>query len=225
MDLTKEATDILETLAGSLKPEYDGRQCIQEMYDQDFNQWAQDEWAGWYFEHIGIPRLRAKFGGNSERVLNTTFDYSLSTVWDFKVHMAKGHRLILNAQDSMNNTIGAGKGFGFVVLTAKPVYDETDEFKDWHHTFKVENGKPPRLRKNPEPPKYKRRRKVSIQPVALDAFCIPNDDALEYHYKSTKAIGIMAQGVQGDGSPRKPKYTCRLNRAKGTDLHLAHLDL
>jgi len=222
MDLTKEASDILDTLAASLKPQYDGQACIKEMFDNGFNQWAQDEWAGWYFEHIGIPELKRKFGGGSERVLNTTFDYSLSTVWDFKVHMAKGHRVILNAQDSMHDVLQSGKGFGFVVLSATPSYDQDGWFRDWHHEFKIENGKPPRERKNPAPRKYRRRKKISIKPTALDAFLIPDMEAIK---ANPEAIRIMYQGRQGDGTLRKPKYMCRLNYAKDTPLHLAHKTL
>lgn len=183
------------------------------MHVNNFTHWAQDEWGGWYFEYKGIPALVDELGGGPVRVKNTIFDYSLSAVWDFKVHSSNDSKVILNAMDSTDEVL-AQNGFGFVVLSAIPEYDE-GQFRDWQRNFRVENGKIARERTRPR--KYVRKSKVAITPYEMDVFYIPTPQDLEH-----EAFGIMRQGRQGSGALRKPKYMIDMKVATGTKFHLAH---
>ena len=70
---------MIGVLAAAIPSYMEGEACIEEMRLAEHAQWAQDEWAGFYFEFVGLPALVNAFGGGPRRFANTRFDYILST--------------------------------------------------------------------------------------------------------------------------------------------------
>ena len=68
---------LLGVLADALPDAWAGRDCVAEMQEAEYSQWAQDEWAAFYFEFKGLPALINAFGGGPRRFANTRFDYAL----------------------------------------------------------------------------------------------------------------------------------------------------
>ena len=119
----EEAVALLSALRDALPEHMDGRTCVQQMLEAEYSQWAQDEWAGFYFEFVGLPSLINTFGGGPREFGKTRFDYGLGHTWDLKVHMAASGTAPLNDQDAMLAAVDAG-GVGFLVLTGEVEYDQ-----------------------------------------------------------------------------------------------------
>lgn len=215
-DIQKEADAILDVLVQEFPKKIYGKTCIKEMRKADYPHWKQDEWGGWYFEFKGVPALVDKLGGSPMQVLNTTFDYSLSTVWDFKLHSAGDGRVILNSMAATDEIID-DIGFGFIVMTAIPEFDD-GEFKKWQREYRESYGHVPRKRTRPR--KYDRKAKKAYKLIKLDAFYIPGSIHLGH-----EAFGVLSQGKQGDGAYRKPKYLAYVDKAYDTIYHLGQRDI
>lgn len=216
-----EAEGILEALANALPRTMNGQSCVQQMRDAEFPHWAQDEWAGFYLEFCGLPACINAFGGGPAKHANTTFDYALGQVWDFKLHAAKASSAPLNAVDGVAACLGAGYGLGFVVVSGDVEYDD-GEMREWQRDQRVAAGKKPAKRS--APPSYVRRSKKSFTPRLLEAYHLPDDSALERALEES-LLTWMSQGQQVDGSPRKPKYGMNITRARSSSLLLARREL
>jgi hypothetical protein len=208
-----EALALLNALRSNLPATWNGRECVREMREAEFSQWAQDEWAAFYFEFLGLPTLINTFGGGPRQFANTRFDYSLGHPWDLKVHMAVTGSAPLNDQVAMDLALAAGKGVGFVVLSGQVEYD-SGQFRTWQREFRALHGK--RAKERVSAPKYIRKSKPAFQPQMLEAFFISDADALARALASG-ALKPMSQGVQTSGAPRPPKYSIDLVKARMDD--------
>ena len=179
-----EAGALLEALRQALPSGWDGETCVREMRDAEYSQWAQDEWAAFYFEFLGLPALINTFGGGPRQFANTRIDYSLGHPWDLKVHLAQSRVAPLNDQVAIQEGLQAGAGLGFLVLTGEVVYDE-GEFRAWQKDFRAKHGKVAKPRT--APPAYVRKSKVSFQPTLLEAFFIKDESALEQAIESGRS--------------------------------------
>lgn len=213
-DVQQEAAAILRVLDRALPSQLEGRAAVTHMREAEFNLWALDEWAGTYFEFLGLPALINTFGGGPVRFVNTTFDYALDSVWDLKTHATRGPT-ILNSQDAVDACLEAGRGLGFVVLTGTARYDETGAFKSWFREQRAAAGKQPAKRATS--PRYRRRSKNAFEPRSLEAFRLRDRDDLQ-EAVDAGVMGDMRQGRQVSGAARKPKYQLNLSRARGSDL-------
>jgi len=218
---TDEAVALLRVLATAVPAHMDGRACVAEMFEAEFSQWAQDEWAAFYFEFRGLPALINTFGGGPRRFANTRFDYGLGHTWDLKVHMAFGGVAPLNACEAVEAALAAGTGSGFLVLTGDVEYDD-GEFRQWQQDFRSARGKPTRPRTTPA--KYTRRSKSSFAPTALEAFYIPDTQALE-RATADGSLMVMNQGAQTSGKARRPKFSIDLVKARFYGLVVSQLFL
>jgi len=211
-----EAVALLEVLALAVPGHMDGRSCVIEMQAAQYTQWAQDEWAAFHFEFVGLPALVNAFGGGPRTFANTRFDYGLGHTWDLKVHMATSGVAPLNDCAAVDAAITAGTGVGFLVLSGEVEYDD-GEFRQWQRDFRASHGK--RAKERVAPPKYVRRSKPAFRPQMLEAFFIEDTASLTAAIASG-ALKIMRQGVQTSGQPRPPKYAMDLVRARLGDLLL-----
>ena len=59
----EEGTALLGVLADAVSGVWEGRECVKEMRRAEYSQWAQDEWAAFYFEYKGLPALINAFVG------------------------------------------------------------------------------------------------------------------------------------------------------------------
>jgi hypothetical protein len=205
-----EARALMAALREALPTTWDGRKCIQEMHEAEYSQWAQDEWAAFYFEFQGLPALINAFGGGPCQFANTRIDYSLGHPWDLKVHMAESAVAPLNDQQAMHAALTAGAGLGFVVLSGDVEYDD-GAFRQWQRDYRASHGKAPRKRS--VPPAYRRKSKVSFRPKVLDVFFIEDERALD-EAVNDGSLTVMRQGRQTSGAARLPKYALHLGKAR-----------
>src|ERR1035438_1397328 len=56
-----------------------GRSCVGRMLEAEYSQWAQDEWAAFFFEFVGLPALVNAFSGGPVVFENTIFDYTANS--------------------------------------------------------------------------------------------------------------------------------------------------
>lgn len=198
-----EADALLVVLDDAIKTHWDGRACVQEMRDAEFTHWRQTEWVGWYFEYVGIPALVNAFGGAPRRVLNTTFDYELRSVWDLKAHsVGKDDGAILNDTASIHACLDSGSGLGFVVLMGDADYADATAFDLWH-----------RAQRNAGPPHPRSRvLKSGFTPLSLHAYHLADRRALD-DTVARGAYATMAQGRQQSGAPRPPKLKIKFGLA------------
>jgi hypothetical protein len=211
----EEALALVTALRETLPRHMDGRSCITEMRRAEYSQWAQDEWAGFYFEFIGIPALVNAFGGGPREIGSTRFDYALAHTWDLKVHMAASGTAPLNDQASIEAAIDAG-GLGFLVLSGDADYDD-GEFRLWQREFRLQHGK--RARERTTPPAYVRKSKRAFTPFMIEALYFADREALDQSL-SAGVLRLMQQGRQTSGRPRQPKYAINLVKARASSVLL-----
>ncbi|WP_127784390.1 hypothetical protein [Rhodococcus sp. X156] len=216
-----EAEGILEALALALPAQMVGRDCVERMREAEYSQWAQDEWAGFFLEFVGIPACINAFGGQPAKYENTTFDYALGQVWDFKLHAASTGVSPLNAVDGVVACLKEGKGLGFIVLSGEAQYDD-GAFRQWQRDQRATAGKVPARRA--APPRYARRSKHAFTPRRLEAYFITNESVLGQALEE-KVMSLMRQGNQASGAPRKPKFSLNLAKARSSPMLLASRDL
>jgi hypothetical protein len=216
----EEAVALLAALRDALPDHLDGRRCVREMLEAEYSQWAQDEWAGFYFEFVGLPSLINTFGGGPREFGKTRFDYGLGHTWDLKVHMAASGVAPLNDQGSVDAAAAAG-GVGFLVLTGDVEYDK-GEFRLWQRDLRAANGKPARERTTPKA--YERKSKASFDPFMVEAFYLPDQAAIDAACQSG-ILKVMKQGRQTSGHARQPKYALDLVKARLSQVLLGQLVL
>lgn len=212
-----EAEGILEAIAHALPQHMDGRACVNQMRAAEYPQWAQDEWAGFYLEFVGLPACINAFGVAPSTFANTRFDYALGQVWDFKLHASRAGTAPLNAIDGVRACLGGGQGLGFVVLSGEVEYDD-GSFRQWQREQRIAAGKKPATRSSP--PSYVRKSKPSFTPNLLEAYHLRNESVLEKALADL-LMTVMQQGRQASGRPRRPKYGLDLTKARRSPVLLA----
>ncbi|MHB8188295.1 MAG: hypothetical protein ACYDDU_19955 [Dermatophilaceae bacterium] len=213
----EEAAAILEALALVIPRHLEGRNCVGQMLEAEYSQWAQDEWAGFFFEFIGLPALVNAFSGGPVAFGNTIFDYGLTQVWALKLHAAVGGAAPLNAIDAIDACLDAGRGLGFIVLSGDIEYDD-GAFRQWLRELRAAQGKKAAKRKTPA--SCIRKSKVRFTPTKFEVFYFADAETLE-GARNTGALTVMNQGRQSSGAKRRPKYGLNLAKARATGLVLA----
>jgi hypothetical protein len=213
----EEAAAILEALALVIPRQMEGRSCVRQMLEAEYSQWAQDEWAAFFFEFVGLPALVNAFSGGPVSFENTIFDYGLNQVWDFKLHAAVSGAAPLNAMHAIDACLAAGRGLGFIVLSGETKYDD-GEFRQWLRELRAAQGKKAALRN--APPSYVRKSKARFTPTKLEVFYFADAEALE-GARNTGVLTVMNQGRQSSGASRRPKYGLNLAKARAAGLVLA----
>jgi len=203
-----EANEILKACLEALPWQFDGRSAIETLLAAESRNWAQSEWPGFYFEHLGISACVAEMGGAPVATPGRTkFDYGLDYIWDFKCHSDDDPWAILNDQEAIHWALKEG-GLGFIVLEGEAKFEP--DFANWHRQFKIDNGVAPRPRAVER--SYVRKLKSSFDPHRLSAFWFPNG------YEWQRAVMAAAvkeykQGQQVTGAARRPKYQLNLEAA------------
>jgi hypothetical protein len=200
---------------------WDGREKTEWLRDEGTRQENQMEWPGFYFEFRGKEVLSGSFRPNpfppQIKFGNTFFDYSLNHVWDLKAHTAEQMMPLagttrsldddvqLNDADAVRSCVEA-QGLGFLILNGRGIMDEDASFKAWHDAFKGRAASPS-LSGN------SRMRKSAFTPISVEAYWIPNLEALNAAILRG-AMKIVAQGRQQSGAARPDKFSMRLVRAR-----------
>ena len=212
ISLEDEAKSILTIARRSIPANWIGQDCVIEMKNDGSNKWRHTEWQGHYFEFRTIGKLVSELGGGPIKIGVTTFDYSLSHVWDLKTHSnfgVNGPRRLnnvcpLNDQIATQDAIRNG-GLGLVILSGNPTFSA--RFDTWHKQLRGSKGVP------------RRRLKSTFRPTKLETYFFENDSALQVAL--TKGIlKQFAQGRQASGASRPLKYSLNLIQARGSSFQL-----
>jgi hypothetical protein len=208
--ILEETKEISEIVYRHTPREMDGVTAIKEMKEAEFSKWALTEWQGQFFEFKVRPHLINSLGGGPIKVGRTEFDYSLSYVWDMKVHSSQkqnGKKSASGCQlnDGYSMEIAVKEtGLGLIVLSGIPLYDW--EFTKWFKDFRSTSKNPPR-----------RPLKKEFTPEKVDYYFIPNNERFN-EALAKKELKIFKQGRQQSGHSRNYKYSLDLQRAETSDL-------
>ena len=218
--LDEEVREISSVVSQHTPRVMDGVSAIKEMKEAEFSKWALTEWQGQYFEFKVKPELINSVGGGPIKIGSTEFDYSLSYIWDMKVHSSKSQNGKINNSGCQLNDGSSMElavkefGLGLIVLSGIPQYDW--EFTKWFKQFRSESKNLPQKREVKEP---RRPLKRQFESQRVDYFFIPNSDRFE-EALAKKELQIFKQGRQQSGHLRKYKYSLNLKKAEDSDLLL-----
>lgn len=201
LQLSEDAL-IAKNLFKTLSTEWDGKTCILEMKEADYN-WRQMEWIGFYFEMKCRLLLADEFEIPGERIGKTTFDAKRSVNWDFKSKAIKSdqHQAILNDTEAMNESIHRYGMHGTILALCDVEYNDDDRsFQSWHKALKGGYSKYEVTRMSRT--SVSRYRKTSARVVEI-LFLAFTPENIEY-------LGTMKQGRNSNGKPRPLKYVLDL---------------
>ncbi|MCW2671782.1 MAG: hypothetical protein JWP14_371 [Frankiales bacterium] len=221
----EEGSALTAALLDGLPGHWDGRKSVTWLASQGLRGASDNEWQGFYGEEKAKAVLNKAFTPKADpprvRYGNTSFDYSLNSVWDIKVHTEvqllngverpAGNETQLNDETATRLCI-AEQGLGFLAISGAATMDETGEFVAWHRTFK---GKPAQ----PSNSGQSRTRKAAFRPLFVEAFWVEDTLALEAAILAGQ-LKVRPQGRQaprmpgGEGIPRANKFEMQMRRAR-----------
>ena len=202
----------LEYYLGLFGCEWDGKEAILEMQKNNYNQWKQMEWAGFYLQYVIKTYNENHFIIPGKTINKTTFDahwISSNTPIDVKFHSncdSKGkhnQRIPLNDCLAMDEAIDAYNSVGLLVLFGNPVYDESGEFKIWHDSVKGEKSN--YVKQAELENKKSRVRKVFINLTHVNYYLI---DKTNVHLLD----GFQKGMVNSNGNLRNEKYSLDMKK-------------
>ena len=133
---------ILKAIAEAIKliqRKWDAKKSVLEMKENNFNQWKQMEWIGFYFEFLCEKYLKNVMKFKKIKYGNVTFDGFLDVPFDFKSHAinTESHKVIINDTEA---TLKAIEEYGYVIVImaiGEVVYNDKDRsFQKWHERIK-----------------------------------------------------------------------------------------
>ena len=210
----EEAKNIRNVLETYLPKSWDGKQCILELKEVNFN-WRQMEWVGWYFEYKARKTLVDQIGGKEgPKFGNTALDYHRHFIWDFKSHILNSSShpwAILNDCEAANNCIEEYGGIGFVIALGEAIYnDEDGSFYKWHQ--ELIGGKSDYVKKRIARGATSRIRKSAFEVSDYLLIYLQNKEQIECAIEEEWLSGDAQIGWRNaDGSPRRAKYKIKVN--------------
>ncbi|HOL57685.1 MAG TPA: hypothetical protein PLD75_09030, partial [Spirochaetota bacterium] len=88
MKLYKKDIENIENLLKTLPTQWDGKRCVLELKEADYN-WRQMEWWAFYFEYKAKNLLKDYFFIPGDKFGNVTFDFKGEINWDLKASAIK----------------------------------------------------------------------------------------------------------------------------------------
>lgn len=205
----EEARQIRRVLETYLPKSWDGKQCILELKEANYN-WRQMEWVGWYFEYKARKTLIDRIGGVAgPKYGNTALDYQKYFVWDFKSHIMNSSShpwAIMNDCEAANSCIEENDGIGFIIGVGTAIYNDEDRsFYKWHEELK--GGKSVYVSRRIARGAPSRRRKTAFEILDYLMIFLQNKEQIEHAIKEGWLSGDAQIGWRNaDGSPRRAKY-------------------
>lgn len=202
----------------SLPPHWDGKAAILEMKNDNFPQWKQMEWIGFYFEYLCRKYLKGTLEFPGPKYGRVGFDGFRTIPWDLKVHVSNnpggGTKVIVNDSRALALGIQQFGSVGLFLAVGAAIYnDENRSFQLWHERLKggptpyvkarIKRGAPSRIRK-------------TVFQLASIIFIKIDDELLE-------SSGTFQKGFRNsDGNPRATKMLLDLNGPDAHPLHSIH---
>ena len=198
---------IAERLAKALPSFWDGRACIAELKQADYN-WRQMEWIGWWFEFRAMKELQRLGATVGPTYGSVTFDCALNGVWDFKAHplkrSASGYAY-LNDEEVVDTCLEEHHHIGWIIAVGNAIYDESGDFKRWHEQLK-----------GPES-EYVKQGRAEGRPSRARKSGFTLTHIVWIDFRSASAVnaavsarllrrGLQASQRNSDGNTRRPKY-------------------
>ena len=193
-----EAKEILKNIDCYFPKEFSGVDSILWLHKYSNNK-KQDEWTGFFFEDFCFSILTKILGGwKGPRITSSArFDYQRDFVWDFKMHANKEGNgrpkkwAPLNDMEKTDKIVEENLGIGYIIAKADFTYDKSGELKKWRNQIE-----------NRTTAGHMQKSFGSITEI-FAVFLNKSD------IESGMRKGWMKeykQGVNSDGSARKPKY-------------------
>jgi hypothetical protein len=194
----------IKTILKQMPTLWIGKDAILEMKNENFNQWRQMEWIGFYFEFLCQKYFKKMMEFHKVKYGNVTFDGFFKIPFDFKAHAlnTETHQVIINDTEA---TIKAIKDYGFVIVImalGEVEYNDVQRtFQKWHEELKggksryelerIKRGAISRLRKC----------KFDLKEIML----------IKIDNSTLKKCGSFQKDFRNaDGSPRRSKVLLNL---------------
>jgi len=193
---------------------WNGKTAILEMKKNNFNQWRQMEWMGWYFEYLCKKHLsdimeiphQNKYG-------NVRFDAFLEFPWDFKSHAENsGSQVIVNDSEAAKTAIKEFGHIGLVLANGIVYYDtENRDFYKWHEKIKGGKSEFEKKRIERKAPSRRRKRQFDLKEIMF----------IEITEKTLVKCGTFQTGfINSDLKPRREKILLNLDKLDGEICHV-----
>jgi len=196
-DFSADIENAKKALA-TLPCEWDGKKCVLEMKEADYN-WRQMEWWAFYFEYLCRERLKTSFKVPGDRIGTVTFDLKGCVNWDMKAKAIKSdnHACIMNDQVATQESIKTHGSHGAIIALCDVEYNDLDRtFQTWHSelkgglsTYEVER------RTRTSNSRYRKTRAVLTEILFL-----------RFDAESIDRLGDHRQGRNSNGRSRPVKY-------------------
>ena len=177
---------------------WDGKTCVLELKDADYN-WRQMEWWAFYFEYKFHNILQNKFQFPGDRFDNVNFDLKGAINWDLKAKAIKSddHKVILNDCSAMEQSIKNHRFHGEIIALCDVEYNDVNRtFQKWHTELK--GGKSNYEIEREARTAISRYRKTKAELTEIVLLVLQEDDL--------EKLTIMRQGRNSNGKPRPEKY-------------------
>jgi hypothetical protein len=177
---------------------WDGKTCVLELKEADYN-WRQMEWWAFYFEYKFRTLLTNKFSFPGDKFASVTFDLKGYINWDLKAKAIKSddHKVILNDKSAMENSIAKDGFHGEIIALCDVEYNDHDRsFQKWHTELKGGKSNYELEREGRTSISRYRKTKANLTEIALIIF---KKDDLDL-------LATMKQGRNSNGAPRPEKY-------------------
>lgn len=205
----------------SINKNWDGKKAILEMKNNNYKQWKQMEWIGWYFQFLCEKNLNKIMEIPGKEYGNVKFDGFKNIPWDFKCHIQNDvdgkekTKLIINDKVAINNAIEQYGSIGLVIGLGHAEYNDKDRtFQNWVEELK--GGKSEYEKERIERGASSRLRKVE--------FKFNDIIFVKINKENLKDLEIYNQGRNSNGNPREPKYELDLKNLDNFE-HYSSLEL
>jgi hypothetical protein len=190
--------EFLQTELPKLPKFWDGKSCVLELKEADYN-WRQMEWWAFYFEHKVRQILNSKFQFPGDRFNNVSFDLKGAINWDLKAKAIKSddHKVILNDKSAMEQSIENHGFHGEIIALCDVEYNDHDRsFQKWHTELK--GGKSIYEIEREARTSISRYRKTKAELTEIVLLILKKEDL--------DLLATMKQGRNSNGKPRPEKY-------------------
>lgn len=196
--------------------QWNGKEVIAEMKENEYPHWKQMEWIGFYFQYLCEKHLSRLVGMKFQtpRYGNVSFDGFYKIPFDFKAHAmnTSSHQIIVNDSEAIASAIKEYGEVGLILALGKVEYnDEERTFQQWHEQLKgglskyskerIKRGAWSRLRKV----------KFALQQIS---FIQITDKTL------VKCGSFQSDFRNSDGKPRRKKVLLDLEKIDGELVHV-----
>lgn len=204
----KQVSDILE----NIPKKWYAKKAILEMKENEFNQWKQMEWIGFYFEYLCQQYLKQIMQFHEIRYGNTSFDGFLEVPFDFKTHAinTEKHDVVINDTEAITKAIEEYDYVIAIIALGKVEYnDENRSFQKWHE--KLKGGKSKYELERIKRGAWSRLRKTEFNLKEI-MFIKINKGTLN------KCGSFQKNFRNADGSPRRSKVLLNLEKLDDNEI-------